>query len=138
MQTVRLHRLICETFHGPAPTPKHQAAHINGDRFDNRALNLEWKTHLENEADKKRHGTHARGPKHRFSAKLSEANVAKIIEALSAHVPKTIIAKWFGVSESTIRHIARGKTWKDIPRTGKRGAAPFLKLWLVGERESWI
>lgn len=38
----RVHRVICEAFHGPPPTSKHQVNHKNHNRLDNRASNLEW------------------------------------------------------------------------------------------------
>jgi HNH endonuclease/NUMOD4 motif-containing protein len=53
-----VHRLVAETFHGFAPTEKHQAAHKNGIASDNRPDNLYWATNSENTQDKVRHGTH--------------------------------------------------------------------------------
>jgi hypothetical protein len=50
-------RLILETFVGPAPTPKHHAAHRDGKVRNNTLSNLSWKTAKENCADKVRHGT---------------------------------------------------------------------------------
>src|SRR5713101_7444407 len=41
---LRVNRLVCEAFHGPPPTVKHVAAHLNGFKQDNYADNLEWKT----------------------------------------------------------------------------------------------
>lgn len=43
-----VHRLVCRAFHGPPPTPKHDAHHHNHDRRDNRAANLAWVTRREN------------------------------------------------------------------------------------------
>jgi hypothetical protein len=37
-----VHRVICMTFRGPPPTTKHQVNHLNENKFDNRAENLEW------------------------------------------------------------------------------------------------
>jgi HNH endonuclease len=52
-----VHALVCETYHGPKPSPAHQAAHLNGNPSDNRPSNLAWKTPKENAADRVRHGT---------------------------------------------------------------------------------
>jgi hypothetical protein len=55
-RTAHLHRLVCEAYHGPAPSPIHHAAHWDGDKENNSASNLRWATPQENEADKVRHG----------------------------------------------------------------------------------
>lgn len=54
----RVHSLVCETFHGPKPSPAHQSRHLNGDRLDARAANLAWGTRSENTKDSVLHGTH--------------------------------------------------------------------------------
>lgn len=45
-----VHRLVAEAFLGPAPEG-HEVDHINGDRQDNRALNLRWATRSQNNAN---------------------------------------------------------------------------------------
>jgi hypothetical protein len=37
-----VHVLICETFHGPRPSPKHMANHLDEDKTNNHASNLSW------------------------------------------------------------------------------------------------
>lgn len=59
-KTRRLHRLVCEAFHGPEPQPGMDAAHNDGDRRNNHANNLRWATRAENIADQWSHGTHWR------------------------------------------------------------------------------
>lgn len=54
--TPSLHRLICEAFHGPAPTWAECARHLNDDPRDNRAVNLAWGTHADNMQDRIRNG----------------------------------------------------------------------------------
>ncbi len=44
----RVHVLICTIFHGPRPGSGYEVNHIDGDRSNNRADNLEWVTHAEN------------------------------------------------------------------------------------------
>lgn len=51
-----VHRLVCEAFHGPAPSPDHVAAHWNDVGDDNRPENLRWATQAENVADMRRNG----------------------------------------------------------------------------------
>lgn len=56
--TVRVHVLVCETFHGARPSAAHQVCHGNGNRVDNQAVNLRWGTNSDNVRDAIRHGTH--------------------------------------------------------------------------------
>ena len=43
-----VHRLVCEAFHGPAPSPDAMALHKGDIRSDNSAANLRWGTNSEN------------------------------------------------------------------------------------------
>lgn len=44
----KVHRLICEAFHGPAPDGMGVVIHINEDALDNRPENIKWGTQREN------------------------------------------------------------------------------------------
>ena len=44
----KVHRLICEAFHGPPPADKPIVIHINENALDNRPDNLRWGTQKEN------------------------------------------------------------------------------------------
>ncbi|WP_052427413.1 NUMOD4 motif-containing HNH endonuclease [Neobacillus niacini] len=44
----RLNRIVCEVFNGKSPSKKHQANHLDGNKKNNRADNLEWTTAKQN------------------------------------------------------------------------------------------
>jgi len=45
---MKIHRLVCEAFHGPAPFPKAVVIHKDEDGRNNAANNLKWGTQKEN------------------------------------------------------------------------------------------
>ena len=44
----KIHRLVCEAFHGPAPEGKNVVLHLDEDATNNRPCNLRWGTQKEN------------------------------------------------------------------------------------------
>lgn len=44
----KVHRLVCEAFHGPAPKGMNVVIHENEDALDNRPCNIRWGTQKEN------------------------------------------------------------------------------------------
>ena len=55
---VRIHRLVCETFHGPAPADKPHACHRDDNKLNNHADNLYWGSFSDNIQDQIRNGRH--------------------------------------------------------------------------------
>lgn len=47
-KTYRVHRLVCEAFHGPPPFPGAVVMHMDENSMNNRAENLEWGSQKEN------------------------------------------------------------------------------------------
>lgn len=45
---IKIHRAVCEAFHGPPPFEGAVVIHINEDALDNRPENLKWGTQKEN------------------------------------------------------------------------------------------
>jgi len=45
---IKVHRAVCEAFHGPAPFPKSIVIHLDEDATNNRPENLKWGTQKEN------------------------------------------------------------------------------------------
>lgn len=113
VQRVMVHRLVCEAFHGLRPD-RHEVAHGNGVRSDNRADNLRWATRRENLLDKVRHGTQWRGES-APSAKLTERDVVAIRGRAGAGEPQSKIAQEFGIVQNTVSLIHRRKIWSHVP-----------------------
>jgi hypothetical protein len=120
-----LHRIVCETFHGSAPSPKHHAAHNNGIPLDNRACNLRWATPSENSRDKIAHGTMRRGDKHHARAKPecmprgikhgnAKLNDAAVVAIRADTRPQKAIAESYGVAQSLISLVKTGKIWAHV------------------------
>lgn len=102
-------RVMCELAHGPAPFPKADSRHLCG-RGHKGCLNpqhLVWSTRKQNLADKLVHGTHNRGERN-SGAKLTVAQVEAI--RADARSGKTI-AEVYGVSQSRVSAIRKGRTW---------------------------
>jgi hypothetical protein len=104
----RIHHLVLEAFVGPR-TPGMVCRHLDGDPSNNRVRNLRWGTYSENEADKVRHATRARGSAAR--SKLREDQVLEIRRRRSDGVPTRLLATAYGVSSQTIKAIVHRRTW---------------------------
>ena len=48
-KTYKVHRLVCEAFHGPQPPDKPIVMHLDEDPTNNRPENLKWGTRKENQ-----------------------------------------------------------------------------------------
>lgn len=119
-----VHRAVCEAFYGAPPKGDIHAAHHNGDRADNRAENLSWKSRKANERDKIRHGKSNHGARNGM-AKLTVTEVARIkIDLQNAPLSTggvkfkkyalPNIARKYGVSSNCIRQIADGTRWSNV------------------------
>jgi hypothetical protein len=55
------HRLVALAFLGAPPSDRHEVAQEDGSRTNNHWRNLSWKLPVDNQADRKRHGTYTVG-----------------------------------------------------------------------------
>jgi len=99
-------------FVGPRPEGQ-QARHLNGIRNDNRLANLCWGTVEENRADTVLHGTSIRGIRNP-KAKLNVQQVLAIRAMRAAGHEQKAIAALFGVTQTTVSGIVRGRFWKHV------------------------
>lgn len=110
--TFKVHRLVLLAFVGPCPEGQ-QTRHLDGDPANNAIGNLAYGTAKDNAADRIRHGTSNVGSRHGL-AKLTEADIPPIREALAAGERQQSIADRYGVSNQTISFIATGRTWRHV------------------------
>lgn len=105
-----IHYLVCTAFHGPRPTAKHEAAHIDGNSHNNIAENLVWATKRENENHKIKHGTILRGEDH-GRAKLTEDDVLAIRRMITDGATTAETARAFEISWQSVHLIKQRKSW---------------------------
>lgn len=123
-------RIMCEMVNGPAPSPKHEAAHSCGLGKDGciHPKHLSWKTRSENQRERRKHGTHGKGPNMRargLSYKLNPKKVAEI-RSIGDSMSKEAIGRLFGITPSNVAKILNGKAWKtgDWPHHGWQPGDP--------------
>lgn len=109
-RVISAHRMVLETFIGPAPSPTHQAAHQDGNTRNNKLNNLRWATPKENAQQKWQHGTMLVGETANNS-KLTEEQVRDI---KNSQMGCRRLARAYRVAHSTIARIRSGKTWKHV------------------------
>lgn len=114
-----VHRLVLITFVGEPLDGQTQCNHKNGDKTDNRLVNLEWVSPLENI----RHaiGTLGHSPARsnpgetNGNSKLTEADVREIRRLLATgKYTQKEIGRKFGVSDYPIGAIARNCHWSSL------------------------
>ncbi len=108
-----VHRLVCRAFHGEPNALQNEAAHLDGNKTNNRASNLKWSSKVENHYHKRFHGTHQAGERHP-RAKLTEATARLALSRLAEGDTCQAIADSLGVSRSTIEDIRKRKKWRHI------------------------
>lgn len=109
---VYVHHLVCQTFNSPRPG-KMGCAHHDGNKLNNRPGNLSWKTQVDNEQDKKRHGT--------WFARITNSSLSpeQIAEIRATDVSKrgsiAALAKKYGVYPPAISRVLSRQVWKHLP-----------------------
>lgn len=114
-KTYAVHRIVATAF-VPMVNGKNEVNHINGDKRDNRADNLEWCTRAENEM----HAFRVLGKKptaywsskpRKFARRLTDEQARAI---RSDDRTSREIAKEYGVSKTTISNIKKRKIYAEV------------------------
>jgi hypothetical protein len=104
---VFVHRLVAQIY-VPNPDGKPQVNHIDGDKTNNNADNLEWVTNADNRRHAVDTGLHIHGERCPW-AKLQREDV----QYIRAHPEMTRkeLAEKYGVDPHTISDIRTGRSW---------------------------
>jgi len=106
-----VHRMVAEKY-VPNPDNKPQVNHIDGNKLNNSADNLEWVTNMENRQHAIKHGLNSYGEKCSFAI-LDEEKV-RFIRSHKNEYKQQELADMFGVSRENISGIQRNIRWKHV------------------------
>lgn len=104
-----VHKIVLEAFVGQQPAGM-EAAHNNGQRDDNRLINLRWDTRAGNFADKIIHGTACEGERHG----RRKLNAADVLAIRSSSGTLREIGDLFGVGPMQIHRIKTRENWGSL------------------------
>lgn len=108
-----IHRLALSTFAG-VQEGRPFCCHIDGDKNNNKIINLKWGTRLENEKDKIKHGTLSRGERC-GTHKLMNEDVYRILYLYETEgYSQRSLAKMYNLEPSTIHSVVHKKSWRHL------------------------
>lgn len=113
---LRIHRFLWECFHGEIPENL-VINHKNGDKQDNRLINLELVTNKENVIHCWQElGRESLRGELSASSKIKEQDALEIIQMCKGGYSNPEIAKLYGLHPNYISLIRHNKRWKHLPR----------------------
>lgn len=109
----KVHTLVMYTFVGERPDGLH-CCHNDGNKMNNKLVNLRYDTPSNNERDKKIHGTGKQGERH-HNHKLKSIDVIEIRKLLSENsMTQVEISKIYNITNKMVSRIKLGLNWKEI------------------------
>ncbi len=127
---LHVHRAVALAFNGEPPSPKHEGAHLNRNKADNRPGNIVWATPLENADHARGHGTLPVGSRNPMHV-LCEQVIPSIIERYANGETTAVLAVEFGVCVAAIRNLLRGDSWSHVPSPMRAAAIRRAKQNMV-------
>lgn len=109
-----IHRLVLETWTGKCPEG-HQCDHKNGNKKDNRLVNLHWVTRKQNmQLIAEQKGKNWNKGSNHPHARFTEKDILKIRQLYAEGMKQQEIAELFGVRQNYISLIVNYKIWKHV------------------------
>lgn len=111
-----VHKLVALHFvEYPKDGKTYEVNHIDGNKHNNKASNLEWVTAKENVQHATKNRLIIKG-RHNYSCtkKLNEEKVIEIKKYIKEGLSNSAIGKIYNVHFNTIQRIREGKTWKRV------------------------
>ncbi len=114
-RTVRVHKLVATAFLGDTPVG-YEVNHVDTNKLNNRADNLEYLTHLDNVQHAVQHNLYrARHGENHYSCKLPDSVVQEIrVRYIDSKLSQRALASMYGVNQSQISRILSNKTRKKV------------------------
>jgi hypothetical protein len=110
-----VHRVVAEAFHGSPIGARQEVNHIDGNKLNNAAANLEWVTPSENTKHAYDTGLRAKiiGVDVN-TAKLTEEQVRELRSLAAQGMSNSKLAAKFGITKGPVNAIIHRRTWKHV------------------------